>query len=310
MKNARYLLAVDADNTLHRAYYGNSSTDAPKGIRINGVITFFRSINLLLRRNYYDHLLTAWDIKSSMLKRATLLSPYGIIYKDRESGLTAEQLQRRKEIHEQKIICHKILVAMGIPSLFSDKKTNGVEADDILATVAKRVRLKQVDILTSDKDLAQLIDQKISIYNPHKKTRVTEFDCDEVYGVEAHLIVDYLALLGDSADNVPGIKGCGHKTAIKLLEEYGDLDSILLNAEHIKGSVGKTLKAQDHLPIDVLREVLTVNTKVYKKDDPRLDPKTMSLELIKEHIESNRSVIEEIKDSVGIEGDLIPELGI
>ena len=310
MKNAKYLLAVDADNTLHRAYYGNSSNEKPMGIRINGVITFFRSINLLLRRNYYDHLFTAWDIKSSLLQRASVLAPYNIIYKDRESGLTEEQLVRRAEIHQQKIICHKLLVAMGIPSVFSDSKVNGVEADDILATVAKKVKLKKVDILSSDKDLAQLISGKISIYNPHKKVIVDEFDCEDHYGVPPEQVVDYLCLVGDDADNIPGIKGCGPKTALKLLDTYGSLEDIVSNMKHIKGAVGNVLRSGDHLPIEVLREVITVNTEVYKKGDPRLNPDTMNLELIREHIQNNRDVIEGLKQSVGLEGDLMPELGI
>lgn len=310
MKNAKYLLAVDADNTLHRAYYGNPSQEKPAGVRINGVTTFFSSLNKLLRRNYYDHLVTAWDIKSTSLKRASTLMQFGIVYKDRESGLSPEQMERRLEIHKQKILCHKLLVAMGVPSLFSDKKFDGVEADDILACIAKKVKLKQVDILTSDKDLAQLISAKIQIYNPYKKARIDEFDCSDVYGVEAHQIVDYLCLVGDSADNVPGIKGCGPKTAIKLLEQYGSLESIFYNRKHIKGAVGKTLNAQDHIPFDILRQVLTVDTNVYKKGDPRLDPATMKISNIRNHIDENKAEITVLKECMGISGLLIPELGI
>ena len=310
MKGKSYLLAVDGDNALHRAYYGNPSTEKPMGYRINGVITFFRSINKMLRRNYYNHLAVAWDIRSTLLKRADILEPYGVIYKDRESGLSPEQLVRRKEIHEQKIMCHNLLNAMGVPSLISPKKTGGYEADDILATLAKRCKVSLVDILTTDKDLAQILSRKISIMNPAKNKRITAMDCEDFFGVEPDSIVDLLCLLGDSSDNVPGIKGCGPVTALKLLQQYGSLEEILLNKQHIKGSVGKTLVSGDHIPLDVIRSVIEVDCKVYKKGDTRLDPVTMSFDTIQENIDSNLEEIKKLKESLGIEGDLLAEFNI
>lgn len=131
-----------------------------------------------------------------------------------------------------------------------------------------------------------------------------------MYGVEAHQIVDYLCLVGDSADNVPGIKGCGPKTALKLLEQYGTLESIFHNRKHIKGAVGKTINAQDHIPFEILRQVITVDTDVYKRGDPRLDTSTMKIANIRNHIEENESEITALKESIGIEGLLIAELGL
>lgn len=307
-----YLLAVDGDNALHRAYYGNPSTDAPKGVRLNGIKTFFSSINKQLRRNYYDHLTIAWDIRSERLLRTSLLAPYDVVYKeDRTKGLTEEQIFRREEIRQQKIVCHNLLVAMSIPSNLSNKKVNGVEADDILASISTQVKLERVDVLTSDKDLAQLLtEDKIQIYNPHKNKLVDEFECEEFFGVPPSQIVDLLCLVGDSADNVPGIRGCGPKTAIKLLNQYGSLEGIVANKKHIKGVVGKTLMAQDHLPIDVLRQVITVDTKVYKRKDPELDPYYMNLDRIRTHVNAHRDSIERIKSNIGFDGMLMAEIGI
>ena len=137
--------------------------------------------------------------------------------------------------------------AMGWPLLVVD----GVEADDVIGTLAseaERAGMRTV-ISTGDKDLTQLVDPHVTLVNTMSNETLDEAGVEAKFGVPPEQIVDYLALIGDSVDNVPGVDKVGPKTAAKWLAQYGSLDGVIAHADEIGGVVGENLrKARDWLP--------------------------------------------------------------
>ena len=157
----------------------------------------------------------------------------------------------------------------GIPLL----QISGVEADDVLATLARRAQasgMKAV-IATGDKDLAQVVNDDITLINTMTRARYDREGVFEKYGVYPERIIDYLALMGDKVDNVPGINKCGPKTAAKWIAEYGSMDALLEHAGEVKGKIGEYLREGMGF-LDVARKLVTINT-----DAPGVDVKPQDL---------------------------------
>ena len=131
--------------------------------------------------------------------------------------------------------------AMGLPLL----RITGVEADDVIGTLAKQAAAQDMDVLisTGDKDIAQIVDERITLVNTMTDSRLDRDGVKNKFGVWPEQIMDYLALIGDSIDNIPGIDKVGPKTAAKWLNEYGTLDKLVANASAIAGKVGENLRA-------------------------------------------------------------------
>ncbi|MDT8427122.1 MAG: 5'-3' exonuclease H3TH domain-containing protein, partial [Methyloprofundus sp.] len=136
---------------------------------------------------------------------------------------------------------HKIIKALGIPLLVID----GVEADDVMGTLAHQATQAKMDALlsTGDKDMAQLVNEHITLVNTMNDTLMTPDKVVEKFHVKPEQIIDYLALMGDSSDNIPGIPKCGPKTAAKWLAEYDSIDNLIDHADDIKGKIGESLRA-------------------------------------------------------------------
>jgi DNA polymerase-1 len=137
----------------------------------------------------------------------------------------------------------------------------GVEADDVIGTLAVLAAGRGMEVVVSsgDKDLAQLVNERITIIDTMNGKRRDMAGVLEEFGVPAHLMLDYQTLVGDTVDNVPGVTKVGPKTAVKWLQEYGSLEAVVANADHIKGVVGENLrKALDWLPTG--RQLLTIKT--------------------------------------------------
>ncbi|MFN7184586.1 MAG: DNA polymerase I [Thermomonas haemolytica] len=153
-----------------------------------------------------------------------------------------------------------VVSALGIPIL----REPGVEADDVIGTLAVRAAEQgmQVTISTGDKDFAQLVRPGIALVNTMSGSRLDSEEAVRAkFGVRPAQIVDYLALMGDSIDNVPGVEKCGPKTAAKWLDEYGSLDAVMAQAEAMKGKLGENLRAAlPRLPLN--RQLVTIKTDV------------------------------------------------
>ncbi|HET7062667.1 MAG TPA: DNA polymerase I [Rudaea sp.] len=149
--------------------------------------------------------------------------------------------------------------ALGFPIL----RVDGVEADDVIGTLALQAAASGIDVVvsTGDKDLAQLVGPHITLVNTMTNTTLDVAGVKTKFGVAPEQIIDYLALVGDSSDNIPGVEKCGPKTAAKWLAEYGTLDGVIANAEKIGGKIGENLRAAlPHLPLS--RQLATVKTDV------------------------------------------------
>jgi len=222
------LTIIDTFGFFFRQYYAlpylKSKDGFPTGL-LTGFVNFIASIN---KEHGTDYILFALDSKEK-----TLRSEIDPNYK-------ANRPKPPEDLLKQLPVAIEWIKKMGFKSL----EIPGYEADDIIASVSKDAKQKgiKVQIVSSDKDLYQLIDDdKVLIYDPMKKIKINEEECIKKFGVKPSQIVDYLAIVGDSSDNIPGIKGIGPKGARKLLEEYGSLKAIYEHIDDIKNPRTKKL---------------------------------------------------------------------
>ena len=160
----------------------------------------------------------------------------------------------------------KIVEALGFPIL----RVAGVEADDVIGTLATRAATDgiEVEVSTGDKDFAQLVGPRVALVNTMSRSRLDRDGVVQKFGVPPERIVDYLALMGDSIDNIPGVVKCGPKTAAKWLNEYGSLDDVIARASDVGGKIGENLRAAlPQLPLS--RQLATIKTDVELEERPR-----------------------------------------
>lgn len=225
---------LDSYGLIFREYYAFFSrplTDS-KGQNISAVFGFFRNLSILIKNFKPKYFIAAMDSRTPTFRH--------LAYKDYKATRqkTPEDLKAQFPMIEE---CLKVL---GIPVL----RVDGYEADDVVATIARQCDKKGQHclILSADKDLQQLTNQNIHMLKPDKVKTWAEADAQDVeneWGLKPEKILDLLSLTGDSADNVPGVKGIGPKTAVKLLNEYGSLEKIYENAGSIKGSIGEKIRS-------------------------------------------------------------------
>ncbi len=223
----RFVL-VDGSSYLYRAYHAlpplTNTDGAPTGA-IYGVVNMLRR---LLKDENPDHIAVIFDAKGKNFRHD--------IYPEYK----AHRPPMPEDLRPQVEPLQAIVKAMGLPLLVIE----GVEADDVIGTLAKQAESHGLRVLisTGDKDMAQLVDPNIELVNTMNNTRMNESGVVEKFGVRADQIIDYLALMGDSVDNVPGVPKVGPKTAVKWLNEYGTLDNIIANANQFKGKIGDNLR--------------------------------------------------------------------
>jgi DNA polymerase-1 len=164
-----------------------------------------------------------------------------------------------EELRAQIAPLHELVQAMGFPLL----QVEGVEADDVIGTLARQALAQgfQVVIATGDKDLAQLVNAQISLENTMNNSRMDVAGVMEKFGVAPEQIVDYLALVGDTSDNIPGVPKCGPKTAVKWLAEFGSLDALIARAGEVGGKIGENLRAS-LAQIPLSRQLATIKCDV------------------------------------------------
>jgi DNA polymerase-1 len=204
-----------------------------------------------------------------------------------------------------------IIRAMGLPLLIVDD----VEADDVIGTLARQATEQGIETLvsTSDKDMAQLVNQHVTLVNTMSGTVLNEQGVVDKFGVRPDQIIDFLALTGDSIDNIPGVPKCGPKTAAKWLNQYGSLDGVIAHAGEVKGKVGENLReVLEILPLS--RTLTTIKTDVELDQGPRdLEPHAGDRAALRRHYERlearrllenlDRDGGDEDRDAPGSDGD-------
>ena len=181
---------------------------------------------------------------------------------------------------------HAIVRALGFPVL----EVGGVEADDVIGTLAERARNAGLDVLvsTGDKDMAQLVDDRVTMVNTMDGAVLDAAGVKGKFGVPPESIVDYLALVGDTVDNVPGVPKVGPKTAAKWLARYGTLENLVAHADEVKGKVGENLRASvDRIPLS--KELVTI-----RRDVP-LDLGPLDLALREPDVEALKALYGELE---------------
>jgi len=232
--NERVLL-FDGHSLAYRSYYAIRDLSTHSGDPVNAVFGFWRAVLRTLREYPSAFAAVAFDA-GGLTFRHEMFSEY-----------KATRKPIPEDLASQIPLIERLLSALGI-RVFCE---SGVEADDVLATLARRAASSGLEclIVTSDKDMAQLVDDHISLLRPSGRGSSTEQErldptgVLEKYGVPPEQIVDWLAMVGDSSDNVPGIPGVGEKTAVKLLEEHGSLDALLADPTIVaNGRIRESLK--------------------------------------------------------------------
>ena len=222
------LVLVDGSSYLYRAFHALpplvTSRGQPTGA-VKGVINMIRA---LMKSCGHSNIAIVFDAKGKTFRNE--------IFKEYK----AHRPPMPEDLRSQIKPIHNIIGAMGLPLLVIE----GVEADDVIGTLSLQATDEGINTLisTGDKDLAQLVNQRVTLINTMTNEILDPDGVVKKFGVEPCRIVDYLALMGDKSDNIPGVPGVGPKTALKWLQEYDSMEGIIENAEEIGGKVGERLR--------------------------------------------------------------------
>lgn len=241
------VVLVDGSSYLFRAFHAlpplTNSKGQPTGA-VKGVINMLRS----LQKNYAgSKIVVVFDAKGKTFRN------------DMYSEYKANRPPMPDDLRVQIQPIHDIVDAMGLPRLVIE----GVEADDVIGTLAKQATEQGIEtvISTGDKDMAQLVSEHVTLINTMTNTAMDREGVVEKFGIPPERIVDYLALMGDKVDNIPGVEKCGPKTAVKWLLEYDSLQGVMDNADKVGGKIGENLRsALEKLPLSY--ELATIKTDV------------------------------------------------
>ena len=220
MEKTVYL--VDASTFIHRSFHAIRHLATRDGRPTNAVFGFVATLNKLLREKQPEMLAVVYDAKGPSFRLD--------MYKDYK----ANRPPMPEELIAQQEPIRKIVAAMGLPGL----EQTGLEADDIVAALTEKARKNgyRVVIVSNDKDYYQLLDEKVSMYdpNPKKESAMDLAALDEKFGLKPAQFLDAQGLMGDSTDNIPGVPGVGEKTAVKLMDQFETLENIYENIDQVK----------------------------------------------------------------------------
>ncbi|MDF0605754.1 DNA polymerase I [Neisseriaceae bacterium TC5R-5] len=241
------LLLIDGSSYLYRAFHAMPDLRSPDGRPVGVIYGMVSMLRRLEKELQFDYSACVFDAKGKTFRDE--------LYPDYK----ANRPSMPDELAEQITGVHQLVQALGWPMLV----IGGVEADDVIGTLAQAGEAAgmKVVISTGDKDMAQLVTEHVSIVNTMTNETFDPAGVKEKFGVPPSLIVDYLTLIGDKVDNVPGVDKCGPKTALKWLEQYGDLAGVITHAAEVGGKVGDNLRAAlSWLPQG--RELITIKCDV------------------------------------------------
>ncbi len=241
------LILVDGSSYLYRAFHALpplATRDGRPTGAIKGVVNMLQK---LIKTYGPTHIAVVFDASGPTFRDD--------IYPDYK----AHRPPMPDDLRGQVEPLHALIRAMGLPLLCE----SGVEADDVIGTLARQAAQAGVPVLisTGDKDIAQLVDAHITLVNTMTDTVLDREGVIAKFGVPPECIIDYLALVGDSVDNIPGVPGVGPKTAAKWLQEFGSLDALLAQADSVKGKAGENLRASRDV-LGMARQLATIKCDV------------------------------------------------
>jgi DNA polymerase I len=287
------LILVDASGYLFRAYHALPKLTNSKGEATGALLGVIGMLRKLIDEHRPDYIGVVFDAPGKTFRDA--------IYPQYKAHRPAMP----EELREQILPLQEVIRAMGLPLLVIPD----VEADDVIGTLTTQAAAQGIPTLvsTGDKDMAQLVGEHVSLVNTMTDSLLDPAGVREKFGVPPERIVDYLSLMGDTVDNIPGVDKCGPKTAAKWIADFGDLDGVIANADKIKGKIGENLRAVlDRLPLS--RELTTIKRDVALDFAPTdLRPSEPDRETLRgwyERFESRR-LLATLKDAetAGVEPD-------
>ncbi len=235
-ENKKRLILVDGSSFLFRAYHAIPPLTNAEGMPTNAIYGVANMLRKLMADHKTDYFTVVFDAPGPTF-RNELYDEY-----------KAHRPPMPEDLKVQIEPLHELIRAMGLPLIIEPD----VEADDVIGVLAQQAASQCFDVIisTGDKDMAQLVTDKITLENTMSNTRLDIDGVQEKFGVQPEQIIDYLALMGDASDNIPGVPKVGPKTAAKWLKEYGTLDNLIENADKIKGKIGENLRNHlDTLPL-------------------------------------------------------------
>jgi DNA polymerase I len=285
--DSKLLILVDGSSYLYRAFHALPPLTNSRNEATGAVFGVTQMLRTLLKEYEPALIAVVFDAKGKTF-RDELYSEY-----------KANRPPMPDDLRSQIEPLHAIVRALGLPCLIVD----GVEADDVIGTLAEAARHRNIDVLisTGDKDMAQLVEPHVTLINTMSGQRLDVTGVAEKFGVPPERIVDYLALIGDTSDNIPGVPGIGPKTAARLIAEYGTLDAIIAAADSIKGKTGERIREHlDQLPL--ARRLVTIKRDVDLDVAPeqlaRTPPDTEALKELYRRLEFRR-LLEEVLSADG-----------
>lgn len=253
---------IDLSNMYHRAFHAVKGLTTSKGFPVGAVQGTANMIISLVKNRKTPHITVALDSKSSWRKEKY---NYYKANRSETDTLLAAQLP----------YIHDMVDAFGLNICYKE----GYEADDVIASLVKNSK-RPISIVSSDKDFAQLVDKNVVLYDARKNVVYDAPGVLEKWGVPPSKMRDYLALVGDSSDNVPGVKGIGPKGAIKLLETYNTIEGIYENIDkHSKGITKKLV--ENKTAMIESRELVTMVDTLFENEDQSSHVRSMDKQKLK-----------------------------
>lgn len=241
------IFLIDVSSLFFRAFYAVRPLTSPSGLPTNAIYGFLSMILKLLKDEKPEYLVFCYDRKDPSFR------------KDIYPEYKANRSEMPEDLVPQIPYIKKLANLLGIPSVEVEK----FEADDLIGTLVKLGLKNQMEVLimSGDKDFAQLVEDRVYLYDSMKGTKLGPAGVVEKWGVAPEKFIDYLALVGDASDNIPGVRGIGPKGAQKLLEEFGSLEGIYQNIESIKGALKDKLSLNKENAF-LSRQLVTIVTDV------------------------------------------------
>ncbi|PCJ49063.1 MAG: DNA polymerase I [Gammaproteobacteria bacterium] len=246
-ENKPPLILVDGSSYLFRAFHAMPPLENSKGNPTGAIYGVINMMKKLIADYQPSHLAMIFDAKGKTFRND--------LYSDYKSNRPPMPDDLRSQIQP----LHDLIIAMGVPLVV----VSGVEADDVIGTLAVQASKDNVTVLisTGDKDLAQLVTPNIELINTMSRVKLDVEGVMDKFAVRPDQIIDYLALMGDTSDNIPGVPKVGPKTAAKWLGLYDTLENLMVHADEIKGKVGESLRLHlDQLPLS--KELTTIKLDV------------------------------------------------
>jgi DNA polymerase-1 len=290
MDSSPPFILVDGSSYLFRAYHALPPLTNSKGEATGAIVGVINMLRKLIDEYRPQYMAVVFD------------APGGTFRNRLYEQYKANRPPMPDDLREQIAPLQQVVEAMGLPLLI----VPDVEADDVIGTLAARASEQGMKTLisTGDKDLAQLVDAHVTLINTMSNTLTDGDGVVQKFGVEPRQIVDYLALIGDTVDNIPGVPKCGPKTAARWLSQYGDLDGVMAHAGEIKGKVGEYLR-QSLQQLPLARQLATIRRDLALQQKPQdLQPRPPDVEALRgfyQHIESSRLLATLDDEKEGVE---------